>query len=103
MSKERKSPTILKPMIDETTALQFATAGTAPDTGTRGDSESFKKKPFGQTSAKKSSPGKPGKSLRQISLTLSQDIYSRIAKDAARKERTVEEHLIKHLTKRYGK
>ena len=41
--------------------------------------------------------------MRQISITLKKDLYERIAKDAARKDRTVEEHLKKHLIKHYGK
>jgi hypothetical protein len=41
--------------------------------------------------------------MRQVSLALKRDLYERIAKEAARKDRTVEEHLQKHLAKRYGK
>jgi hypothetical protein len=41
--------------------------------------------------------------MRQISITLKKDLYERIAKEAARKDRTVEDHLRRHLTKHYGK
>ena len=41
--------------------------------------------------------------MRQISLTVSKDLYDRIAKEAANKNRTIEEHLQKHLHKRYQK
>jgi len=41
--------------------------------------------------------------MRQISLVISKSLYDRIAKEAARKNRTVEEHLKKHLTKRFQK
>ena len=51
----------------------------------------------------KDSPAGIPKDMRQISLTIKKDLYDRIAKEAARKDRTVEEHLKKHLTKRYDK
>ena len=51
----------------------------------------------------KDSPADIPKDMRQISLTIKKDLYDRIAKEAAHKNRTVEEHLKKHLTKRYDK
>ena len=101
MSKERKSPTILKPMIDEETALRFASAGFAPASGPAKDKSP--KTPPKQTASKKRSYDDIGKDMRQILITLKKDLYERIAKDAARKDRTVEEHLKKHLTKHYSK
>jgi hypothetical protein len=101
MSKVRKSPTILKPMIDEKTALQFASAGSSPQSGSATDSPAAASPK--QLSTKKPSAGGAGKNVRQIALTLKKDLYDRIVKDAARKNRTPEEHLIKHLTKRYDK
>jgi hypothetical protein len=81
MSKVRKSPIILKPKIDEKMALQFASGVPADN--------------LPATSA-------IGKNARQISLTLKKDLYDKIAREAALKDRTLEEHLIKHLTKRYA-
>jgi hypothetical protein len=49
-------------------------------------------------------PAQPNPKVKwQISLTISGNLCNRIAKDAARINRTVEEHLKKHLTKRYDK
>jgi hypothetical protein len=101
MSKERKSPTILKPMIDEETALRFASAGFAPAYGPAMNKSLDA--PLKKNASKKRSHDDIGKDMRQISITLHQDLYERIAKDAARKDRTVEDHLRRHLTKHYGK
>ena len=101
MSKERKSPTILKPMIDEEAALRFASTGSAPASGPAMDKSSAA--PPRQPASKKPYSEDIGKDMRQISITLKKDLYERIAKDAARKDRTVEEHLKKHLTKHYDK
>jgi hypothetical protein len=101
MSKVRKSPTILKPTIDEKTALQFASAGAPPQSVSTADTVSARSPKH--TSAKKPNTSDVGKNVRQISLTLKKDLYERIVKDAARKNRTLEEHLIRHLTKRYDK
>jgi hypothetical protein len=94
MTRMRKSPTILKPMIDDTVALQFASAGSP--------SPAVPMKPSSPAPAKKAAPAS-GKNVRQVSFTLKKELYERIAKEAARKNRTVEEHLVRHLTKRYGK
>jgi hypothetical protein len=96
MTKMKKNPTILKPTIDEKLALQFATAVSPPKPGPAMDVAA---KPPRRSPAKKLSSSND----RQISLTIKKDLYDRIASDAALKNRTVEEHLIKHLTKRYGK
>jgi hypothetical protein len=101
MSKVRKSPTILKPTIDEKTALQFASVGSPPQSLFTTDKVSAPSPK--QSSAKKPSTSEVGKNVRQILLKLKKDLYERIAKDAARKDRTPEEHLIRHLTKRYDK
>jgi hypothetical protein len=101
MTKQRKSPTILKPVIDEEIALRFAAAGSRPALGpsTDGLPKSASKLP----AAKKGSSDEIEKDMRQISIAISKGLYDRIAKEAARKNRTVEEHLKKHLTKRYDK
>jgi hypothetical protein len=101
MSKVRKSPTILKPTIDEKMVLQFASAG-SPRQSVSTTAHVSAPSP-GQPSAKKGAASDVGKNLRQISITLKKDLYERIVKDAARKNRTLEEHLIRHLTKRYDK
>ena len=101
MSKERKSPTILKPMIDEETVIRFASAGSAPPSGPAMDKSPDASSK--QTASKKRSHDYIGKGMRQILITLKKGLYERIAKDAARKDRTVEEHLEKHLTKHYSK
>jgi hypothetical protein len=101
MTKARKSPIILKPTIDENLALQFA-AMVSP---TKSGSEPDKLPPAStkQPSANKLSSRGVGKNTRQISLALEKELYDKIASDAAIKNRTLEEHLIRHLTKRYGK
>jgi hypothetical protein len=101
MKKERKISTILKPEIDEETALQFASAVSVPA------SKHSSSKP--SIAASKPPRLKPDsndnleKGMRQISLTIKKGLYDKIAKEAARKNRTVEEHLKRHLTKRYDK
>jgi hypothetical protein len=101
MKKERKSATILKPEIDEQAALQFASAGSEPVPAPSKDKP--KKAASKKRIPQKDSPADIPKDMRQISLIIKKDLYDRIAKDAARKNRTVEEHLKKHLTKRYNK
>jgi hypothetical protein len=101
MSKVRKSPTIVKPTIDEKTALQFAAGGSPP----QAMSATHNVSPVspGRLPAKKPVAGDmPGKTT-QVLITLKKDLYERIVKDASRKNRTLEEHLVRHLTKRYGK
>jgi hypothetical protein len=97
MTKVRKSPIILKPTIDEKMALQFASAASPAA------SDSLPAASPKRSTAKKVSTSDAGKNMRQISLTLKRDLYDKIAKAAARKNRTLEEHLIKHLIKRYGR
>ena len=101
MKKERKSATILKPEIDEQAALRFASAGSEPVPAP--SKEKLKKAASKERIPLKDSPAGIPKDMRQISLTIKKDLYDRIAKEAARKNRTVEEHLKKHLTKRYDK
>jgi hypothetical protein len=101
MKKERKSATILKPEIDEQAALRFASAGSEPVPAP--SKEKPKKAASMERIPLKESPTGIPKDMRQISLTIKKDLYDRIAKEASRKNRTVEEHLKKHLTKRYDK
>jgi len=101
MVKKRISPTILKPVIDEETALRFALAdkGQASEPSTDEQSKLSSK----QTTQRRSHDDGLEKNLRHISITVSKRLYDRIAKEAARKNRTVEEHLQKHITKHYEK
>jgi hypothetical protein len=101
MTKVRKSPTILKPTIDEKMMLQFSSAASSSSSA-----QTIKDLPptIGKPpSTKHVSPPGTGPDVRQISLTLKKSLYEKIARNAARKNRTIEEHLIKQLTKRYGK
>jgi hypothetical protein len=101
MTKQRKSPTIQKPVFDEATALRFAAASSQQVSEAKVDSlpKSTSKKP----AAKTGSCGNIGKDMQQISFTISKALYNKIAKEATRKDRTVEEHLKKHLVKIYDK
>jgi hypothetical protein len=101
MRKERKSPQILKPMIDEETALRFASAECVADSETAKD-PSLEAHPR-KAALKQRSRDDNREGMRQISITLKRGLYERIAKDAARKERTVAEHLQRHLVKHFGK
>jgi hypothetical protein len=101
MKKERKSSTILKPEIDEEAALRFASAVSKLTSGHSTDM--FPGVKAGSKKVKKNSSNDSEKGMRQISLTIKKGLYDKIAKEAARKNRTVEEHLIRHLTKRYDK
>jgi ribosomal protein S25 len=101
MGKQRKGATILKPVIDEETALRFASAGSEKSVEAANSklSEAVSK----ESASPKRSRGGIEKDSRQILLTIDKDLYSKIAEEAARKNRTVEEHLEKHLIKRYQK
>ena len=101
MKKQRKSATILKPVIDEESVLLFASEGSklAAELST----DRAPKAEPAQPAIKKGSHISVEKDSRQISLVISKNLYDRIAKEAARKNRTVEEHLKKHLTKRFQK
>lgn len=100
MKKRKQSPTILKPVIDEEAALRFAMAGsgTSPE-------PSIPKSPEAvlRPAAKKAPDTEVEKNVRLISFAIKKDLYDKIAEEAARKNRTIEEHLRKHLMKRYGK
>jgi hypothetical protein len=101
MKKQRTSPTIQKPVIDETMALQFASEAPAipPEPSVDKPAAAASKRP-----AAKRVPGNAvEKNTRQISFAVSKTLYDKIAKEATRKNRTVEEHLKKHLAKRYEK
>jgi hypothetical protein len=101
MKKQRTSPTILKPVIDEKMALQFDSEASVPVPESSTDKlvAALSRRPM----AKKASRDEVEKDMRQILLTISRNLYYRIAKEAAKKNRTVEEHLKKHLRKRYEK
>jgi hypothetical protein len=89
--KKRSIPSIQKPVIDEETALLFAAAAAAPNP-----------KPLlekANPAAPKST--KPERGKRQITLTISKALYDAIANDAASKQRTIEDHFVKHLANRY--
>lgn len=101
MKKERKSAPILKPEIDEESAIRFASA--ALEAAPAPPKEKPHKAALKDRIPAKGSPADTGKDTRQILLTIKKSLYDRIAKEAAHKDRTVEEHLRKHLTKRYDK
>ena len=91
----------MKPMIDEETALRFASAEPVPESETKTDKSP--EVPPRKAALKQQSHGDVGKGMKQVSITLKKGLYERIAKAAARKERTVEEHLERHLMKHFGK
>ena len=101
MKKQRKTPAIIKPVIDENVALQFASAESVPAPKSSADTSAAvaSKRP----AAKKIPANAVEKDMRRNSFAISKTLYNKIAKEAARKNRTVEEHLKKHLTKRYEK
>jgi hypothetical protein len=101
MTKQRKSSTILKPVIDEETAIRFASAGSLQ--ASEPSTDSLPKSASKQPSAQKGSSAAMEKDMLQISFAISKRLFDRIAKEASRKDRTVEAHLIKHLTKHYDK
>jgi hypothetical protein len=91
MKKQTKVPTILKPLIDEDAALRFAFGGA--DKLPEAAPKQTQSKAYAETTT----------GMRSVSLAISKDLYNKIAKEASKKNRTVEEHLIKHLAKRYEK
>lgn len=95
MTRDRKRPGIRKPVIDEETALRFATAQQP------GSTESIGADTGAPSDQCDDAAGDP--STVRLAVTLSRDTYARIVKEAARKERSVEELLQRHLTKHYGK
>lgn len=97
MTRERKQPAIRKPLIDEETALRFAAAPSELQSKAPSDAVSAGKK-----SGKARTVDKTGQSV-VLTLTLPAETYARITREAARKERTVEELLRRHLVKHYGK
>jgi hypothetical protein len=101
MRKERKVPSIVKPLVDEETALAFAS------TGSPSALEGSMDKPAGalpkRSAAAHQSDDTIAKNMVQISIVIKKSLYERIAKDAARKNRTVDEHLKRHLAKHYAK
>jgi hypothetical protein len=91
----------MKPLIDEEAALAFALNGSAPEAKRTKDGSGPRRS---KTSTQPVRPDEGiGKNMVRISLAIKKSLYERIAKDAARKDRTVDEHLRKHLSKHYGK
>ena len=91
----------MKPLVDEETALAFASTGSASVL------EGSMDKPAGalpkRPAAGRQSDDTIAKNMVQISIVIKKSLYERIAKDAARKKRAVDEHLKRHLAKHYAK
>lgn len=93
MTRERKQPVIRKPVIDEETALRFAAAVTDPSPSVP---------PTAAVGAEtKTVSGDNG--TVEITVSLTRETYARITREAAKKNRSVEDLLQRHLTKHYGK
>ena len=88
-------------MIDEETALDFASGGSIP-ASTSAIHKWADDSAEGTTSEMRIIED-IGNDRKQISITIKKSLYERIAKDAARKNRTIDEHLKRHLAKHYGK
>jgi|WetSurMetagenome_2_1015567.scaffolds.fasta_scaffold491484_2 hypothetical protein len=101
MRKERKVPSIVKPLIDEETALAFAS--TSPASASKGAADKSGGAISKRSAAGNKSDDAIGKNMVRISIAVKKSLYDRIAKEAARKNRTVDEHLKRHLAKHYGK
>ena len=86
MSKERKPAIIKKPVFDEDAVLRFVAAATPAE------------KPL----AAKMGKGESGHGDVPLTITLKSDLYAALAKEAARKSRTVEEQVRKILAKHLG-
>jgi hypothetical protein len=80
MTKERKKTTVAKPLFDEEAALRFAAGATA----------------------NAAQDGEIAGGLISVTITLKRDVYVSLEREAAKKERTVEEHLRKFLTKHFA-
>lgn len=93
MTRERKQSVIRKPFIDEESALRFATP-LQPETSSL---------------SSKNCAGNAANVLKhtsdtvQVTVTLSRETHARLVREAARKKRSVEEMLQRHLSKHYGK
>lgn len=100
MTRVKRSPTIQKPTIDEEMVLRFASeeAGSASRPAVDRPPGPSPKRPAPKRGARDG----PGPGRKAITITIRKEIYDRIAEEALRKNRSVEEHLEKHLTKRYG-
>ena len=101
MRKERKVPSIVKPLVDEETALAFASTGSASALDGPIDKRSAALPK--RSAAAIQSDSAIRKNMVQISIAIKKSLYERIAKDAARKNRAVDEHLKRHLAKHYAK
>lgn len=90
MSKERKQSTIIKPSIDYATVLQFATAGDCAQVNPGGDNLHPNSSGIDGTIPKGQIP---------LTVLLKEELHTSLQREAARKGRTVEEHVRKLLTK----
>jgi len=101
MTRERKQAAIRKPLIDEETALRFATIQKSEFSA-----PTLAKKDSGEKAGKGRSNGSGDEKVNasvQLTVNLSKETYSRIVHEAERKKRSVEELLQRHLTKHYSK
>lgn len=94
MTRERKQAVIRKPVIDEEAALRFASAQSeaAPSV-----------QPADAAAVKTKSPPSDDKETVEVAVILTKETHARIIREAAKKKRSVEEMLQRHLTKHYGK
>lgn len=94
MTRERKQAVIRKPVIDEETALRFAAAKIdVPPSAQPTDPLTVETKPAASDD----------KGTVEVTVSLTKGTYARITREAAKKKRSVEELLQRHLTKHYGK
>ncbi|TWJ16866.1 ribbon-helix-helix protein, CopG family [Geobacter argillaceus] len=82
MTKERKKPTVTKPVIDEEAVLRFAEGGAAGQGN--GDARQDKGE------------------LIPITVPVKRELYAALEREAARKKRTVEEFVRRLLAKHCG-
>jgi hypothetical protein len=83
MSKERKPAIIRKPVLDEDAVLRFVAAAS----------------PAEKQPAVKTDKGESSNGVVPLTISLKSDMYAALAKEAARKSRTVEEQVRKILSK----
>jgi hypothetical protein len=91
MSRDRKQASIRKPLIDEETALRFATPPTSESAAT-------------QSAETLTQPANLEKSdTVNLVLNISKETFKQITREAEKKKRSVEELLQRHLAKHYAK
>jgi hypothetical protein len=101
MKKVRQVPSILKPLIDEKAAIAFAETGASSASENAMDKRTVP--PARRPASNRQSHDDAGKNMVRLSIVIKKSLYEIIAKDAARKDRTIDDHLKKHLAKHYGK